>query len=92
MSSFMEWILASKDIAMRGAEAICPHCGHVGLQCQFVGNNETRLGHVFIWCSNCLHGIHVSRTQIPSGVTVLPLDVSSDELRKWVPEIKLVSS
>jgi hypothetical protein len=92
MNSYMDWILASKDIVKRGEKAVCPNCGHLGLLAQFIGCTETRLGHAFIWCPSCLHGIHVSRTQIPHGVTVLPLTVSSGELRKYVPEITLISS
>lgn len=88
----MDWILASKNIATQSSDATCPHCGNLGLRYQFIGDSETRLGYAFIWCQNCLHGIHVSRAQIPAGVIALPLDVSSDELRRLVPEIKLVSS
>ncbi|WP_156388143.1 hypothetical protein [Acidovorax sp. Leaf84] len=92
MSTFIEWTLAFKDAISDRQRTVCPECGHVGLDFQFIGNQDTKMGHAFVWCTAHHHGIHVSRTRIPEGVLVLPLDVPSAELKKYVPEIELISS
>jgi len=69
----------------------CPNCGKSAINFQFVGDINTHIGHLYLWCNSCFHGIHVSRVQIPNGVNVLPYDISVEELSKIVPKYKLVS-
>ncbi|WP_139116997.1 hypothetical protein [Candidatus Thiodiazotropha endoloripes] len=88
---FMKWVDATKDIANRSEECKCPECGHKGLEFQYVGDKERNLGHVYIWCNSCKHGIHISRTRIPDGVDLLPMNVSAEEIEKRVPKYELVS-
>lgn len=91
MSSFTSWINATKKIAFDSERCVCPNCGHRGLKVQFVGDREMMIGHAYVWCRQCLEGIHVSRVEIPQGVRMLPMNVTQEELMKYVPRYHVVS-
>jgi hypothetical protein len=90
MKVFMSWINAIGDIRTNTPNAKCPSCSNIGLSYQFIGDRKTKIGYVFVWCENCMKGIHISRTEIPEGVKVLPFDVSKEELRQFVPEFEII--
>jgi hypothetical protein len=71
-------------------ELTCPDCRAMSINYQFVGDCKTMIGHLYLWCNSCLHGIHISRVIIPNGVEVLPFDVSEKILSKKVPKYKLI--
>lgn len=68
----------------------CPNCKAIAISYQFVGDSESMIGHLYLWCNSCLNGIHVSRIKIPSGVEILPFDVSEETLIKKIPKYKLI--
>ena len=90
MTTMMDWINASKEIVTNSESCVCPNCGNTGLNIQFFGDKDKMMGHSYIWCDNCLHGIHVSRTKIPEDIHFLPMNVSKEELAKYVPEYKMI--
>ncbi|MDX2699060.1 hypothetical protein PV416_42535 [Streptomyces ipomoeae] len=52
----------------------CPNCGRSQLRVQYLANMESRVGYALFWCDACLHGISVSRVQVPEGAPVRPID------------------
>ena len=91
MNDFMGWVNATKNISSESEKCACPNCGHIGLQVQFVGDSDRMIGHAYVWCGICLHGIHISRVKIPTGAQFLPMNVTEDELLQCVPHYHVVS-
>ena len=90
-NQIMTWIKASSNIKDDPRNCICPQCSHSGLRIQYIGDLDTRVGYALVWCDNCLHGIHISRTLIPADVHALPFSVSAEEMAHYVPAFKLIS-
>lgn len=49
----------------------CPKCGQETIDFQYVGDKKVRRGFLCIWCTTCLHGIHLAGVRIPQQATVL---------------------
>jgi hypothetical protein len=45
-------------IMERGNPSLCPECGERSIQYIFVGDLETRVGYLAIWCTACNQGLH----------------------------------
>lgn len=71
MSSFDEWLQVYQDAYdfPRQIEDLgCPRCGSNELRLRFVEYDVSNpVGYAAFWCNNCLRGIVVDRTVVPSG-------------------------
>lgn len=85
---FKNWLEIYKSISSSGQKKdslSCPNCQQKKIDFQFVGDPNTRIGYVSIWCILCYKGIHLSRVKAPSNVNLFSFDVSTDELAKRIP-------
>jgi hypothetical protein len=85
---FQEWISITTNIYKNLPNVpvlICPNCHKLGIDFQFIGNLQTRIGYMAIWCAFCLHGIHLSRVHIPDKAQAIPFDMSVEEISKRIP-------
>ena len=89
--SYMQWLHALDKSFDKNKFKACPKCGESKLDCLLIGDEDTRVGYGFLWCDSCHHGVHLSRIEIPESVDMLPIDCGDDEIRKRMPEVKLVS-
>jgi len=69
-----------------GIPSPCPECGETGIQYKFVGDTETRVSYLAIWCGTFNQGIHVSRTRAPDYEEILPFDMA----KSVIPNYKLI--
>ena len=63
-----EWIKIIPQIAncLDGVEQLkCPDCGKHEIDYIYVGDKETRVGFLQIWCNQCFKGIYISRVVAP---------------------------
>lgn len=64
----------------------CPSCRCDGcIDFQYVGNLESRIGYLDVWCTKCNHGIHMSRVQAPEGFSMLPFGSDSETIASRIP-------
>lgn len=87
-SAFLKWTHLTRDIYKNLpnlAALPCPTCHQLGIKFQFVGDLETRIGYMAIWCSFCLHGIHIARVNIPEQAPALPFGISGEEISRRIP-------
>jgi len=63
----------------------CPNCHQQQVDFQFVGDSQTRIGYMAIWCPICLHGVHFSRVRIPDEVQANSFDIPIEEISKRIP-------
>lgn len=85
---FNDWLNLVKDIfneLPKKPALICPKCGYASVDYQYVGDLETKIGYLDVWCNDCLNGIHISRTKIPETANALSFDSSPEEIRKRIP-------
>ncbi|MCL4439287.1 MAG: hypothetical protein ACYC21_05890 [Eubacteriales bacterium] len=64
----------------------CPRCGLPKIDFQYVGDETTKKGFLCIWCTSCLHGLHISGVRIPPHADFLAKD-SPEEVKKRIPNI-----
>ena len=64
---------------------LCPKCGQPKVVFQYVGDPETRIGYLDIWCKSCLYGIHISRTGIPENAHMISFKAPDEEIVKRIP-------
>lgn len=65
----------------------CPCCEKQGIEYVYIGDEETRVGYLQIWCSECLKGIYVSRVVAPDKARFVTFE---DDLECIVPNYELV--
>lgn len=65
----------------------CPNCKKNGLDYIYIGDDQTRIGFLQIWCNECLKGIHVSRAVAPPNAKFLTFE---SDVKSIVPEIEFV--
>ncbi len=68
-SLFLRWMYLVSDInnSLPNLPALaCPNCYRLGVDFQYVGDLEIRIGYMVIWCPFCLQGIQISRVSIPA--------------------------
>ncbi|MGD1914541.1 MAG: hypothetical protein ACFB2X_28010 [Rivularia sp. (in: cyanobacteria)] len=85
---FREWISITTDIYNNLPNVpvlTCPNCHKLGVDFQFIGDLKTRIGFMVVWCPFCLHGIHLSRVDIPQKAQALPFDISIEEILQRIP-------
>ena len=89
--AYADWLKIFKAIASSGGEApdiACPECGESSVDYQYIGNTNTRIGYLRIWCPSCRKGVHLSRVKIPQGAQMLSFDASKDELDRRQPDFE----
>jgi hypothetical protein len=84
MNDLSLWWNAARK-AVEGENPECPRCNARRLDFQYVGDLESRLGYLDVWCCNCKRGTHISRVEVPEGVDMLPMGSSADVLRRRIP-------
>jgi|GEM_PF-802726 len=76
MSGFNQWLQLAVQLQRENRDATglsCPNCKTSKvIAFQYVGDPEKRIGYLDLWCTHCLHGIHMSRVLIPEGSEMLP--------------------
>lgn len=65
----MKWLENLNNIAKGQGTGKCPCCGskNTDYSCTVVVP-EKRLGHMTVWCNDCLRAYHVSRMEVPEGL------------------------
>ena len=67
------------------SEIECPRCGQRRVDFQYIGDPDTRIGALFVWCGDCLYGVRVSRTKVPNNVYMIPFDADEQVVEKRIP-------
>lgn len=70
---------------------ICPECGERSIDYTYVGDPDTHIGYLPIWCNKCNKGIIMSRVKIPDQAKM----ITNDEMesgKKSIPNFKIISS
>lgn len=64
----MKWLENLDNIVKEKKPGKCPHCGSedTDYSCTIV-IPEKRMGHMTIWCNDCMRGYHISRMEVPEG-------------------------
>jgi len=91
MSYFSAWLKLSADISGNAKQKPilqCPECRKETIDFQYVGDKETRIGYLDIWCNSCMNGIHISRVRVP--VLADLIGFKDAELKRRVPDFKQV--
>lgn len=65
---------------------VCPNCGEKEVDYAYIGNVETRVGYMVVWCGNCNHGIHVSRVKVPENAELIAFE-DEEKFKKKVPAV-----
>lgn len=63
----------------------CPTCGQQRVDYMYIGDAETRIGYLVIWCPACLHGVRMSRVRAPAGVHFMTFTDPDDAFVARVP-------
>lgn len=90
---FDEWLNVFKQLhgALPNSVSVaCPSCGKETAEWQYVGDLESRIGYLCIWCPECLEGIQLSRVKAPDSVELLSFDTPLDELEARIPNFKQI--
>ncbi|NDI35097.1 hypothetical protein [Chengkuizengella sediminis] len=75
MGDFSTWLKLSADISSSTwTNFQCPECQKETVDFQYVGDTETRIGYLEIWCDSCLKGIHISRVRVPESANLLSFE------------------
>ncbi len=92
--TFNQWLYLVGEIQDANGDVshiACPSCSATGsIDFQYVGNPETRIGYVAIWCTKCNQGFQSSRAEAPIGFDLLPFGTSAEEIRKRIPSFEHV--
>lgn len=84
---FKDWIQLLKQLIKNNYlvnNLICPECGEKSIDYVYVGDNQTNIGYLPIWCNSCNKGVRISRVIVPEGVKRIDiLDIST--IREKIP-------
>ena len=86
---FNLWVKLIIEIPYKIHDIACPSCNSKTLRFQYVGDENSRMGYLDIWCDSCLKGIHLSRVKIPENIKFISFK-SNEEILKKIPNFKLV--
>ncbi|MBE8999343.1 hypothetical protein IQ274_14210 [Nostoc sp. LEGE 12447] len=92
-SLFLKWMYLVSDInnfLPNSTALACPNCYQLGVDFQYVGDLQTKIGYMVIWCPFCLQGIHISRVSIPDQAQALSFNLSPEKILKRIPNFTLV--
>ena len=90
---FRDWLLLYAKICsseLPKAECRCPECGARTVDLQYVGDLNSRIGFLSMWCNTCLHGIHGSRVRVPENETMLSFEDPDETITSRIPNFKQV--
>lgn len=62
----------------------CPKCGQAKIDFQYVGDKAAMRGFLCIWCTSCLHGIHISGVRFPEHAECISKD-QIEIIKKRIP-------
>lgn len=65
----------------------CPNCRECAIDYIYIGDGNTRIGFLQIWCNKCLQGIYVSRAVAPPNAKFVTFD---NNLKGIVPKVEFV--
>lgn len=85
---FSQWLSIATEINHSLPDVpvlYCPNCHQQQVDFQFVGDLQTRIGYMAIWCPFCLYGIHLSRVRIPDEIQAIDFDIPIEEISKRIP-------
>jgi hypothetical protein len=91
MSEFEKWLTVYCEIQDSPSQVStlkCPNCQQCRIELSCVGDITSRTGYAFLWCADCLHGIHLSRIEIPKGIHMDSFDTPLDQRR--IPKLTLI--
>ncbi|MCI8669791.1 MAG: hypothetical protein HFI34_09790 [Lachnospiraceae bacterium] len=66
-------------------EINCPNCQKKCIDYLYIGDEESRVGYLQVWCNNCLNGINISRVKIPEGLKMISFEEDID-LENIIPK------
>lgn len=52
----------------------CPGCGKCGMDYLYIGDSDTRIGYLQVWCNQCLRGTYVSRAAAPPNAKLVTFE------------------
>ena len=80
MGNFSGWLKLSAEISIKPkplSTLQCPECQNSTVDFQYVGDSETRIGYLDLWCNSCSNGIHISRVRVPDSAKLLEFNDAS---------------
>jgi hypothetical protein len=87
--AFKRWLDLGWNLS-NNRDLQCPSCGKHTIDYQYVGDPETRIGYLDIWCTSCLHGIHVSRVKVPGETPMLSFKTDPSTIAARIPKFTWV--
>jgi hypothetical protein len=91
---FQDWLVMYKNLrddTVVKSECICPECGAITIDLQFIGDVERRIGYLDMWCTTCNRGIHMSRVLIPEGAPLISFDDPAEVVSARIPDFEQVA-
>lgn len=70
---------------------VCPRCGKPSIDYQYVGDKDSSIGHIVIWCKSCLHEIHMSRVGIPNNANVISYKEDPKVVAERIPKFTQIN-
>lgn len=90
MATYDQWLEAFSEVYSATPDVACPNCGRRLLRLVFTGDPDRMIGYAHFWCEHCLHGIGISRTEIPEGAVVQDIRLPRAERQPPIPDFRLV--
>jgi len=56
----------------------CPNCKNRSIDYLYIGQAETKIGYLQIWCNKCKKGIYISRVKIPDNAKFVSFEDSGN--------------
>lgn len=91
MNDFSSWLKLSADISsniQKKEVNKCPICQSETVDFQYVGDTDTRIGFLDIWCTSCMNGIHISRVKAPESANILTFN--DEKVKARIPDFNQV--
>lgn len=67
-------------------ELKCPNCGELKIDYLYVGESESRIGYLQIWCTKCLKGTYISRIQAPKDAKFI---LDDENIKEELPVFEI---
>ena len=87
---YKDWLKVAVQMVDGISPLTCPVCGKQTVEFAYIGNKETRIGFLPIWCSTCNKGIHISRVKAPETVKMIDFD-DTKTIMETVPNFSLIT-
>ena len=66
----------------------CPECNSSNIDYKYVGNKNTKIGSLVIWCNNCLKGVNLSRIIMPENGDFI--DINDNNMLDDIPDFEMI--